>query len=194
MTDNRPPPPRRQLSQRLMELPADILAATEVTYRSFGLGAWGTVLRSLGMPLEKIALLVNSSQVSTAGGGAFRQACDIAFKDGWLAPYRVITSRSLVAWSLQYSIMGFSFQVADRALSSMFNVEPCLTGEALLVDGDGRSESSGDALYTTKTAVKLLLAPMIAGSFESVVSNKAEVTRFYGEFVWFFFDLMMMIF
>ena len=34
-----------------------------VVYRSTGLGLWGAVLRFLGMPLEKIALFANSSQV-----------------------------------------------------------------------------------------------------------------------------------
>lgn len=58
-------------------------------------------MRFSGMPLEKIALVMNSSQVS--GKGQFRQAIKLTFQDGALAPYRVVGAASLTAWFLQYS-------------------------------------------------------------------------------------------
>ena len=48
-------------------LPTEVDAAVTVTYRSSGLGLWGTLIRGLGMPLEKVALTANSSQVSGKG-------------------------------------------------------------------------------------------------------------------------------
>lgn len=37
-------------------LPGHVSTATQMLYRSSGLGVWGAVLRFGGMPLEKIAL------------------------------------------------------------------------------------------------------------------------------------------
>ena len=165
------------------------------------------------MPLEKIALVVNSSQV-TSNNNPFKQALRIACPKGlaslnpWSSssPYRVITSRSLFAWGLQYSIMGMTFQIADRALSVLFDVDDCISGSELLNNSMNNSnkvsaltctiEQQQTSSFTpvpiqvdaeenlswlaTRTAAKLLLAPLVAGTFESIVSNKAEVTRFFG--------------
>jgi len=158
-------------------LPPTLEQAVEVGYRSTGLGIWGIGLRSLGMPLEKIAMTANSSQVS--GRGQMGQAFRLVFKDGWLAPYKVITSRSMVAWFFQYSIMGFAFQLADRALSRAFCVDELVYGDELFKPKPPpRNDLS--ATDRAKAAVKTALAPICAGSFESLVSNKAEVQRFYG--------------
>jgi len=67
------------------------------------------VIRYAGMPLERLAMVLNSSQVS--GSGQFSQAANIVFKDGKLAPYRTVGRASIVAWFLQYSVMGCVFQV-----------------------------------------------------------------------------------
>ena len=60
-------------------------------------------MRFVGMPLEKIALYMNSSQVS--GQGQFQQAIRLTFVEGALAPYRVVGPSSLTAWFMQYSVM-----------------------------------------------------------------------------------------
>ena len=56
---------------------------------------------------EKIAIIMNSSQVSAAKGDLARLglATRLAFADGLLGPYKVVGRASLVAWSLQYSVM-----------------------------------------------------------------------------------------
>lgn len=89
-------------------LPPSIQSSILVTYRSAGLGLYGASMRFIGMPLEKIALYMNSSQVS--GKNQLRQAIQLAFQDGnkqsFFAPYKVVGKASLVAWFLQYSVMG----------------------------------------------------------------------------------------
>jgi hypothetical protein len=84
-------------------LPYSVAEPALVTYRSVGIGIFGVVMRFSGMPLEKIALYMNSSQVS--GRGQLQQAMKLTFRDGLLAPYRVVGSASLVAWFFQYSVM-----------------------------------------------------------------------------------------
>ena len=169
-------------------MPSDIEAAVTVTYRSAGLGLWGTLIRGTGMPLEKIALTANSSQVS--GGSQFAQAFKITFKEGWTAPFRVVTSRSVVAWMLQYSIMGFTFQIADRTLSKLLNVDQFEVAKLKSTKDDTTTQHNNthelyetrerDLAYNVKFASKMVLAPLMATSFESLVSNKAEGIRFYG--------------
>ena len=89
-------------------LPESIRSPILVIYRSAGLGLYGALIRYAGMPLEKIALYMNSSQVS--GKNKLRQAINLAFQDGSkrsiLTPYKVVGSASAVAWFLQYSVMG----------------------------------------------------------------------------------------
>jgi len=82
------------------QLPPSVEAASQMMYRSSGLGVWGAVLRFGGMPLEKIALFSNSSQVS--GKGQLGQAVKLTFAEGMLAPFRVVGPASFVAWFLQY--------------------------------------------------------------------------------------------
>ncbi|EJK46134.1 hypothetical protein THAOC_35218 [Thalassiosira oceanica] len=83
------------------------------------------------------------------GSNQFRQAVKLTFEKGMLAPYRVVTSASLVAWFMQYSVMGLAFQAFDHALSKV-------------------------------VALKIVAAPILAGSLESVVANRAEVERYFG--------------
>lgn len=101
-----------------------------VAYRSIGLGTFGAGMRYAGMPLEKIALFMNSSQVS--GSNQFRQSVSLTFRDGPLAPYRVVGPASLVAWFMAYSVMGMSFQFFDRALSGGLGVAPVWYGKDVM--------------------------------------------------------------
>ena len=99
---------RRQPYNEEDILPESIKSSALVTYRSIGLGLYGAVIRYAGMPLEKIALYMNSSQVS--GKNQLSQAIHLTFQDGskrsFLTPYKVVGSASLVSWFLQYSVMG----------------------------------------------------------------------------------------
>lgn len=63
-----------------------IAVCAKVAYRSTGLGVYAVAMRCAGMPLERLAMVLNSSQVS--GASQFGQACKIVFADGTLAPYR----------------------------------------------------------------------------------------------------------
>jgi len=156
-------------------LPESVVETTLVTYRSVGIGLFGVVMRFAGMPLEKIALFMNSSQVS--GKNPFRQSIRLTFREGALAPYRVVTPASLTAWFLQYGVMGFAFQFFDHGLSNLMGVKPMYYGQQLMEPPQQTEESSS---YKTKFAGKTLLAPMLAASIESKVSNRAEVQRFFG--------------
>lgn len=164
-----------------------------VAYRSIGLGVFGASMRFAGMPLEKIALFMNSSQVS--GKHQFAQSIKLAFREGALAPYRVVGPASMVAWFMQYSVMGFAFQFFDHALSKSLGVAPVYYGEELMEPPPASSSSRGkgveannndalssesDASYHVKTLAKTLLAPVLAGSLESSVANRAEVQRYFG--------------
>lgn len=166
------------------ELEASILVA----YRSIGLGTFGAGMRYAGMPLEKIALFMNSSQVS--GSNQFRQSVSLTFRDGPLAPYRVVGPASLVAWFMAYSVMGMSFQFFDRALSGGLGVAPVWYGKDVMdpppppppppSPGGGDDRDVVDASYRAKTVAKTLLAPIMAACLESVVANRAEVQRYFG--------------
>mmetsp|Transcript_11670 Transcript_11670/g.25196 ORF Transcript_11670/g.25196 Transcript_11670/m.25196 type:complete len:400 (-) Transcript_11670:205-1404(-) len=171
-----------------------------VAYRSIGLGAFGASMRFAGMPLEKIALFMNSSQVS--GKRQFAQSIELAFREGALAPYRVVGPASMVAWFMQYSVMGLAFQFFDHALSRTLGVAPVYYGEELMEppsvsssrswkgveanhdnnnnNNDALSSESDYASYRVKTLAKTMLAPVLAGSLESSVANRAEVQRYFG--------------
>lgn len=99
---------RHQLSNNNDSLPDSVKSSALVTYRSVGLGLYGAIMRYAGMPLEKIALYMNSSQVS--GKNQLRQAIHLTFQDGskrsFFTPYKVVGGASAVAWFLQYSVMG----------------------------------------------------------------------------------------
>ena len=152
-----------------------------VIYRSVGLGGYGAALRFAGMPLERIALISNSTQIKKDAGHPLRQAVRLAFQDGAFAPYRVVGRASIVAWFLQYSVMGFVFQSLDVLLSKTFGTERVPYGSQIMQkppkEGDtGYIAGSERVKYVAKTS----MVPMCAGAIESVVSNRAEVQRYYG--------------
>ena len=164
-----------------VNIPDEIAKPCLITYRSVGVGVFGFVMRWAGMPLERIAILMNSSQVS--GSNQFAQSVRLTFKDGLLSPYRVVGPSSIAAWFFQYSVMGMAFQVVDHALSDALGVRPVVYGKQLLEPAgteDEQSTSDNDTRYQVKSTLKMLLAPVLAGSLESAVANRAEVERFFG--------------
>ena len=92
--------------------------------------------------------------------------------------------------------MGFTFQIADRTLSKILNVDQFelsklkrtpeeIEAEAAMKSGNGNVHEQyetreKDMSYAARFASKMVLAPLMATSFESLVSNKAEGVRFYG--------------
>uniref|UniRef100_A0A7S4NIY7 Uncharacterized protein n=1 Tax=Odontella aurita TaxID=265563 RepID=A0A7S4NIY7_9STRA len=170
------------------ELPPAVESAVLMTYRATGLGVYGAVLRYAGMPLEKIALYLNSAQVS--GKNQLRQAIQLTFADAssptgrsFVAPFRVVGPASVVAWFLQYSVMGFVFQVCDSALSNALSIPRMPYGAQLMDDPKNdsvHSSTAGSASSKSKEYIKAVLAPAMAGAIESVVANRAEVQRYFG--------------
>lgn len=158
--------------------------AAAITYRSFGLGAYGAAMRFVGMPLEKIALFMNSSQV--LGDSQLRQAIKLSFSNesgriSLLEPYRVVGSASILAWFLQYSVMGAVFQFCDKTLSTILGVPTTPYGSQLMEDPKKKEIDTQSSLPTTlKKCSKLIIAPILAGTLESAVSNRAEVERYFG--------------
>ena len=146
-------------------------------YRSVGIGLFGVGMRWVGMPLEKIALYMNSSQVT--GANPFAQSIKLTFQEGMLAPYKVVKAPSIVAWFFQYSIMGAAFQVVDQSLSSALNVRPMYYGSEIM-EPPSSKEDDDDYSSTWKVLLKMGLAPVLAGSLESAVANRAEVQRYFG--------------
>ena len=168
------PDSSEELAQE-MGVPLHIAQPALVTYRSVGIGVFGAVMRFAGMPLEKMALYMNSSQVS--GKGQLGQAIKLTFQYGALAPYRVVGPASMTAWFLQYSVMGVAFQFFDQGLSQLLNVQPVVYGRELMEEP---TKEDVDWDYQLRAASARLLSPMMAASLESAVSNRAEVQRFYG--------------
>lgn len=172
------------------KLSPDLESSILVAYRTVGLSSFGAGMRFAGMPLEKIALYMNSSQVS--GSNPFAQAMKLTFRDGALAPYRVVGPASLVVWFMAYSVMGFAFQFFDRLLSKGLGVDPVWYGEELMLpppppENDGRChrEENGDvamidASYRAKSVAKIIVTPFLSGTLESIVANRAEVQRYFG--------------
>jgi hypothetical protein len=176
-------PRAQECHDRNIELPESVQGATLIAYRSIGLGLYGASIRFVGMPLEKIALFMNSAQVS--GECQIRQALHLTFQDGkggrsLLSPYSVVGPASGIAWFLQYSVMGMVFQVVDKGLSESMGLPVMPYGSQLMEDPKNDVEQSTDVLATMKSCSKILLAPAIAGMFESVVANRAEVQRYFG--------------
>lgn len=165
-------------------VPQQVAEPVLVTYRSVGIGLYGVAMRFLGMPLEKMALYLNSSQVSASARGGksqFRQALHLTFREGYLAPYRVVGPASLVAWFFQYSAMGFAFQFFDHGLSQMLGVQPVYYGAQLMEPPPTHQDTnSSNSLYRLKSSFKTLLAPILSSALETMVSNRAEVQRYYG--------------
>jgi len=149
-----------------------------VIYRSAGLGLWGASLRFAGMPLERIALISNSAQVTVTAGNQLQQAFKLAFRDGPLDPYRVVGRASIVAWLLQYSVMGFVFQACDGLLSQIMGAPRVPYGNQLM-EPPPRREAIGVS-EQLKYVGKTTIAPIFAGVIESAVANRAEVQRYYG--------------
>ena len=183
-------------------LDPSLLVPAQMTYRSTGLGFYAIAVRSCTMPLEKLAMIMNSAQVS--GDGQVRQALSIVFKDGPATPFRTVGPASVTAWFFQYSVMGFIFQLCDRSLSNALSVEPVAYGEQLMehppprpatVAVSDHAKSAFKVVLETLTptpaptptptptpnAFKAVLAPALAGAIESGVANRAECQRFYGK-------------
>eukprot|EP00569_Conticribra_weissflogii_P002646 CAMPEP_0171332726 /NCGR_PEP_ID=MMETSP0878-20121228/3557_1 /TAXON_ID=67004 /ORGANISM="Thalassiosira weissflogii, Strain CCMP1336" /LENGTH=383 /DNA_ID=CAMNT_0011833531 /DNA_START=198 /DNA_END=1349 /DNA_ORIENTATION=- len=164
-------------------MPPELEESILVAYRSVGIGTFGVVMRFIGMPLEKIALFMNSSQVT--GANPIRQSVKLTFAGGAMAPYRVVGPASLVAWFMQYSVMGLAFQFFDHALSKALGVKPVWYGEELMLPPPSKEEqtpspSQSDPAFRVKSTLKTILAPVLAGSLESTVANRAEVQRYFG--------------
>ena len=124
---------------------------------------------------------MNSSQVT--GKNQFAQSIRLTFQGGALAPYRVVGPASLVAWFMQYSVMGAAFQFFDRALSKALNVPPVIYGDQLMEPPTTATHHSTNEEYATyhmKSSIKTIFAPVLSGSLESVVANRAEVQRYFG--------------
>ncbi len=154
-----------------------------IGYRSVGIGGFGAIMRYIGMPLEKIALYMNSSQVTTVVGGPsqFQQAIALTFRDGYLSPYRVVGINSMTAWFMQYSVMGIAFQFFDTMLSNALQIQPMYYGRELMEPpSSSRHSDSYDSSYYARESFKAIMSPLLAASLESLVSNRAEVQRFYG--------------
>jgi hypothetical protein len=52
------------ISSSSRNMPLSVIQPVIVTYRSIGIGIFGATMRYIGMPLEKVALYMNSSQVT----------------------------------------------------------------------------------------------------------------------------------
>jgi hypothetical protein len=160
-------------------VPWSIAQPTLVAYRSIGIGLFGAVVRFMGMPLEKIALYMNSSQV--AGTHPFRQAAQLTFARGAFAPYKVVGPASITAWFLQYSVMGVAFQFVDQTLSSCMNVRPVYYGRELMQAVPEQTHADEqEPLYQLKYTIKTCTSPVLAATLESLVSNRAEAQRYWG--------------
>mmetsp|Transcript_84046 Transcript_84046/g.163317 ORF Transcript_84046/g.163317 Transcript_84046/m.163317 type:complete len:373 (-) Transcript_84046:259-1377(-) len=198
-----PAPQQQQRSDENGGLPANIAENVKMCYRSFGLGMYAVGIRFLTMPLEKTAMVMNSSQVNGSGSAQLRQTMDIVFKEGFGTPYKAVGRASITAWFFQYSVMGFVFQSVDRSLSSALGIDRIPYGDDLMQSDrttaraikDKKSSSNISSIATTSTtaatsssgggsttlfAFKALLAPAVAGMIESVVANRAEAQRFFG--------------
>ncbi len=86
---------------------------------------------------------------------------------------------------MQYSVMGLAFQFFDHALSKGLGVAPVWYGDELMEPPTTSSKQDAisketDASYKAKTVIKTVMAPILAGSLESVVANRAEVQRYFG--------------
>lgn len=159
-------------------LPWNVANPCLVAYRSTGIGVFGAFMRFVGMPLEKIALFMNSTQVQ--GKSQLSQAVRLTFQEGAFAPYKVVGPSSMMAWFLQYSVMGVAFQFFDHSISEALGVEPAYYGRQLLESNQGIDTASSPVDYKARYAMARLLSPIMSASLESMVSNRAEVQRFFG--------------
>lgn len=154
---------RGQLPSRALSLPVEALRAKLIA----------------AFAPQKIALYMNSSQVS--GKGQLAQSIRLTFKEGLLSPYRVVGPASLIAWFFQYSVMGFAFQFFDTTLSKLFGVNPVYYGPELMTPPPLKlTDEREPASMMVAGVVKTALAPVLSGSLESLVANRAEAERYYG--------------
>ena len=77
------------------------------------------------------ALACSSNYSQVSGSGQLAQAVKLTFKDGMLAPFKVVGPASFVAWFLQYSVMGFVFQSCDNAFSAALGVPKVVYGDEI---------------------------------------------------------------
>lgn len=208
-------------------MPDSVAESAKLSYRSGGLGVYAVIVRFATMPLEKVAMVINSSQVR--GSNQLSQAWRIAFSDGPLTPFKTVGRASIIAWFFQYSVMGFvvrpraslsfrrtsrpsatlsmptlsecfpflharmpstlaQFQCCDRALSKGLDAPMIPYGPELMKpprvsyrpEFADSATTSGGIIGSAKIAGKAVLAPLLAGSIESAVANRAEAQRFYG--------------
>lgn len=148
-----------------------------MAYRSTGLGIYAVIIRYITMPLEKGAMIMNSSQVG--GSNQLSQAMRIVFADGPLTPFRTVKAGSVVAWFFQYSVLGFVFQACDRSLSAAMGVQQVPYGDQLMKPPP-KNETPISIVDSGKMLSKAVLAPFLSGIIESGVANRAEAQRFYG--------------
>jgi hypothetical protein len=133
--------------------------------------------------VQKIALEANSGRVKRILGGEseMRQAVRQVMERGWKDPWKVVTLRSVWAWFIQYGLMGLAFQSLDFGLANLMGVQPQPNGrqifEQRMQDEDKLKPSS---FQGTLLVMKGIMAPFLAGTVESMVANKAEVTRYLG--------------
>eukprot|EP00557_Chaetoceros_sp_GSL56_P002025 CAMPEP_0176496044 /NCGR_PEP_ID=MMETSP0200_2-20121128/10989_1 /TAXON_ID=947934 /ORGANISM="Chaetoceros sp., Strain GSL56" /LENGTH=375 /DNA_ID=CAMNT_0017893981 /DNA_START=201 /DNA_END=1329 /DNA_ORIENTATION=- len=171
------------------ELPESVHSASMIAYRSAGLGLYGAVIRYLGMPLEKIALYMNSSQVS--GDNQLRQAIRLTFQNGkmggrssFLTPYKVVGPASgIVRVVLTVLCDGHDLPGGGQSYEPNDGIAPMPYGPQLMEEvknEEASQEESVDLLITLKSCSKIILVPAIAGMVESAVANRAEVQRYYG--------------
>ena len=175
MVGGLPSPSEGREALRRQDVGESAATGAAMVYRSSGLGVYAVVVRFSTMPLEKLAMVMNSSQVS--GGGQLSKASKIVFAEGPLTPFRTVGRASVVAWFFQYSVMGFIFQLCDRSLSAALGVAPVVYGDQLMARPSDAAMTVGESL---RTAGKLCLVPVVAGVIESGVANRAETQRYYG--------------
>lgn len=75
--------------------------------------------------------------------------------------------------------MGLVFQGVDIALSSALGVSRVQYGAQLMkpIDKNARSQSADEV---ARTVAKTSAAPLLAGTIESCIANRAEVQRYFG--------------
>ena len=75
--------------------------------------------------------------------------------------------------------MGLVFQGVDLSLSTAFGVDRVQYGAQLMAPVD-RSAPPPSPNDMVRQAVKTTAAPVISGTIESCIANRAEVQRYFG--------------
>lgn len=78
-------------------------------------------------------------------------------------------------------VMGMAYQCVDRALSNLLGVPATPYGAELMKPPADTSSDDVPLDFRIKSSFKTLLAPVLAASLESKVSNRAEVQRYFGK-------------